>query len=316
MALYSHYINQLGLSWAISGSILLLLSILAQLGHAQTPQDGGHLSSNIPRPPQAPYVFNDSADSINQTISKNIALQKAMVQSILDNVSPENATFDNTILPYLRYENEDGVGSLPLGTYSLGTKPEVNEAIGTALGNARDVDDQIRNNEDLFRLIDSVYQKYANDSSLNEEEQIALKSVWFQFAQSGLNVTAGEQRDRFFQLDERLSNITDEFSSNLAKDTADVYFTPEELEGVPMEILQTYENITTGENAGKLKVDVGLRSRYPTIMNNAINETTRYTTFLTAQRKSPENVPLVQEAVDVRLQYAQVLGYPSYAAYA
>ncbi|SMR46110.1 unnamed protein product [Zymoseptoria tritici ST99CH_1A5] len=310
--------------------LLLLLAAVIQLGscilppgtghsnplhlNRQTPRDGATdvatLSSGIQRPPQLPFVYNVTVDSIQQLGSTIIASLNSTIQQILNGVKPETATFQNTVLPFLQWDNEYRRQFYPLQAIELGTKPENTDArdetqvkIKAALADAFTT-------EPFFQLVDSVYQSNKDTTSLNEEDHIVLAAVWSEFAKRGLNIPAGPQRELFETMTERISAAALEFSYNLTTVTY-LYFTAEELEGVPADLIKSYLN-ATGENVGKLQIDV---NSVPDILDNCVNETTRYTAIREYYNQVPENVALLQEIVQLRLRSAQLLNFTNWADY-
>ncbi|KJX96119.1 hypothetical protein TI39_contig807g00001 [Zymoseptoria brevis] len=154
---------------------------------------------------------------------------------------------------------------------------------------------EIYANEKLFQLVDTVYQANVNDTELSEEQQIVLSNLWGSFSDLTLSPT---QRDYIHDLGGRVGDAASKFEEN-ANAPAPVYFTAEELEGVPMELLNTFDKTdATGGNAGKLSFDANAYSIY------------------VASRIAPENEPILEEYVKLQLQIAQFYNYTSYADYA
>ncbi|KJX95577.1 hypothetical protein TI39_contig4102g00010, partial [Zymoseptoria brevis] len=280
-------------------------------------QDTSTLPSGIQRPPQLPIVYNDTVASINATFETYIQLFNETVQRIIDTVVTDNATFNNTILPYLRAQNLAHTATDPLSVYEFSDKPaEVNDAVNSAQAVMDNASDDIFTNEAFFALVDHIYQATGNatDGSLAVEEQIVLEKVWRYFAGAGLNIPAGAQRDQFQAANRRLSEIYDEFSANVFNGSSTVlYFTADELEGVDPQTISQLNN-GTGENAGKLEVPV--TDLAYDILQDAVNETTRYAESVEVRRLYPENVALIQEAIQLRVQVAQLAGYESWDDYA
>lgn len=131
---------------------------------------------------------------------------------------------------------------------------------------------------------------------------------------SGLNIPAGAQRDQFQAANRRLDEIYNQFNAILGNGTSTfLYFTADELEGVDPETISQLKN-GTGENAGKLQVSV--LDNVADIVTYAVNETTRYTELFEYRRQYQENIALIQEAIQLRVQVAQLAGYESWDDYA
>ncbi|SMY19844.1 unnamed protein product [Zymoseptoria tritici ST99CH_1A5] len=305
----------------IKSMTLFLISALVQLGHSadlphpheQTRRDVDTLSSGLQRPPQAPFVWNDTAESVKQIGIEFTANAQTTVQNILASVATGNATFDNVILPYMQTDNINTALLYPLSAYAQSDKKDVTEATNEVQANLSAVYVEIYTNEKLFQLVDTVYQANVNDTELSEEQQIVLKNLWGSFSDLTFSPT---QRDYIHDLEGRVGDAASKFAEN-ANAPAPVYFTAEELEGVPTELLNTFDKTNaTGDNAGKLSFDANAYSVYVAVMTSAVNATTRYTLFLAQSRIAPENEPILEEYVRLQLQIAQFYNYTSYADYA
>ncbi|SMY25508.1 unnamed protein product [Zymoseptoria tritici ST99CH_1A5] len=252
-------------------------------------------SSGIQRPPQLGVEY--------------AAAYNATVQNILDTVTIETATFENVILPYLQVENEQNALLYPVFLQRLGTKPELDDAINNLSSNTSAVGDNIMGNADFFKLVDYLYK--SNDTSLDEEDRTSLKGLWSDIVDTGVNMPA-DQRNQYQNMNDRLIDIAHEFIKNVNTDHQYVYFTAEELQGVPATTLAGWAN-GTGENAGKYEIDVTIQNDYFGITSYAVNETTRYTAQLAYLSQCLENNALLSEAIELRLKVAQLMGYASWA---
>lgn len=263
-------------------TILFLLSALLQLGngvgvplhHHQTPRDKTILPSGLQRPSQSPYVYNDTAESIERISKLMAANERATVQAILDSVKdPKDATFENVVQPYCTSaligiietcadfdsddkDNANAALSFPLGAYSLSSVPGIYDAVSKLDDDVDVVITETFSNKALTDLVVHVYQANHDAttlSTLNDEQLTILEDFYSSF---GLLTLAPAQRDRYNNLTQRNYDLQDEFTKN-AEQPKYVYFTAEELDGVPADSLQTLEKANaTGENAGKLQYDV------------------------------------------------------------
>jgi metallopeptidase MepB len=270
------------------------------------------LASGIRRPPQAPCVYNDTVASIQQKAVDYNTTKLGVVKDILASVTPETATFDNVLLPFLQNEDLTKTHMWPTSGYYLGANDDLAAAIDEMWDSANNAFNAVFTNPDFFALVDAIYK--ANDTSLSEENIIVTAKVWADFAGSGLNIPAGAERDRYHNISDRISDIRSEFNENLSNAKVIVYFTADELEGVPAETLASLKN-GTGENAGKYEIDIALYQNYGEIVPYAINETTRYTCLVEQNNKAPENVPLLAESLELRFEEAQIFNYSTWSDY-
>ncbi|SMY22534.1 unnamed protein product [Zymoseptoria tritici ST99CH_1A5] len=276
----------------------ILLATVLQLAHGLT----------IERPPQAPHVFNDTVESVEQLEVTLLAAEKSAIQQILDTVSLEDANFDNTILPYVQNENIRLAKLLPIRVYDSG---DLATAANEVYANVSNAVRTVFASEPYFALVDHLYQA---NPALSEEDEIVLKDMWNKLATSGLSLAAGAERDQYLNKLKRIEDIQDEFFANLDSPVY-VYFTAEELDGVSPDTIRTFDN-ATGANAGKLQIDILSNGNLGELILNSVNETTRLSIFLAYERQAPANVPLVQEMIQLRFEVAQLFNFSSWTEFA
>ncbi|KAJ1836885.1 metalloendopeptidase, partial [Coemansia sp. RSA 486] len=122
-----------------------------------------------------------------------------------------------------------------------------------------------------------------------------------------------EARESMKQMKKRLSEISVQFQKNVNDDTGRVLFTREELLGLPETFFEDRETETV-DGVEKLVVT----TKYPDIipvMQYAKLKNTRYRIWLINKTRCPENIKLLQEAVELRRKCAKLLGYKSHAEF-
>ena len=97
-------------------------------------------------------------------------------------------------------------------------------------------------------MVDSVFK---SGEKLDPESQRLLEKEHKSYINNGLNIPAGEKRDRFKAIKKRLSEIGITFGKTLNEENGGLWFTPEELDGVPEDLTATWKK-GEGENEGKL----------------------------------------------------------------
>jgi metallopeptidase MepB len=127
----------------------------------------------------------------------------------------------------------------------------------------------------------------------------------------GLSLPEGEKRDRFKAIKERMTEIVTQFQKTLNEEDGALWLTPEELDGLPDDILERLEN-GAGENEGKKK----LTFKYPDVIPAAKfvkDGAVRRKISLADTNKCNSNAPLFKELVVLRDEAARILGYPNHA---
>ncbi|OBT89533.1 hypothetical protein VE02_01108 [Pseudogymnoascus sp. 03VT05] len=296
-----------------------------------------HTQASVRRPPQLPLNFSTLAHptSVLQASNKLCENLQQFVNNLVSTITPANATFNNVVLQLLQHENEMQLTSNLITILSL-VAPDT--ALRNAAAEASDkishwVMDCKESNVDLFRLIDAVYQRQKDDETFDSESRKALVEERRGYIRKGLGLTdsplvgdvpteeeangsiSKDSSDRatFKYNTHKLQTIESEFLKNLDEKPHHIWLTRAELAGVPEDTLSGLET-GTGEFDGKLKMDLnGMQARW--MLTVASSPATRQKIYLGSRRMAKENIPLFHEAIHLRHQSAQLLGYPSHMAF-
>lgn len=213
----------------------------------------GSMDLEYKKPPQAPLAFNATAESIAEENKAICNATREMLDGIIRTVPPEDATFNTIILPIAQHENERQLKSKVLSFYlNVSTDPAIRAASAAAQKERLHFLIDCGMREDVFRLVDAVFQK---DEALDPESRKYLLEERRNYLRNGIAVTLQSGRERFVDIKKRLSSIATEFSNNLDEEICTVWFTREELEGVPEDSLGQLES-GSGDYDGKLGVSL------------------------------------------------------------
>ncbi|KAK0715537.1 peptidase family M3-domain-containing protein [Lasiosphaeris hirsuta] len=293
--------------------------------------------SKYASPPQAPPLFVGTKESIvddaKTLCDKTRSLLDKLVAEIKPAEEPKAATFDSVLRPQTEDENTAALSARILGFYQYVSG---DAALRDASTEAEKIMDEFsiecNMREDVFHLVDAVYQNSGlgiskekdKDRLIDEaiaksagldttESALLLERERKSYIKNGLGLTAGEQRDRFKEIKKRLSQISIAFQKNLNEENGGIWFTKEELDGVPEDVLDTLEKGTL-ENEGKLRLSFKYPDLFPTL-KFAKNPETRKKLFIDNENKCNQNVPLFKEAILLRDEAARLLGYPDHATF-
>lgn len=240
-------------------------------------------------------------------IDRSRSVQDAVVR---DNTL-DSATFAKVLLPIAHDDNKMAIESHIIGFYNaVSTNKELRDASSEAEQLLDDFGIESSMREDVFNLVDAVLKKKAQ---LDPESQRLLEKDHKSFIRNGLSLPAGPKRDRFKEIKQRLSTISIAFQKNLNEENGGLWFTPEELDGVPEDTIVTLKK-GEGENEGKLWLTFKYPDLFPTL-KYATNAETRKKVFVDNENKCEENVALFREAVILRDEAARVLGYDNHAQF-
>ncbi|KAL1885977.1 metalloendopeptidase [Paecilomyces lecythidis] len=263
------------------------------------------------KPPQAPPTFTATPKSLIDDTNRLIQSSRKVQDSLVTNITPESATFANVLVPLAQDENVMALESHILGFYqSVSSDQTLRDASTEAEKLMDDFSIESVMREDVYKLVDAVSKK---NESLDPESRKLLEKEHKDYVRNGLGLPAGPKRDRFKEIKKRLSQISIEFQKNLNEENGGIWFTREELDGVPEDVLSGLKK-GEGENEGKLRLSFKYPDLFPTL-KFAKNAETRKQVMIANENKCNQNVPLFKEAIVLRDEAARLLGYPSHAAF-
>jgi metallopeptidase MepB len=262
---------------------------------------------------QQPPMFAATPISLKVDASRLIQKSRQAQDRIISEVQPDTATFENVLVPLAHAENELAAESHTLVFYkNVSPDPAIRNASRGVKNLLDDFTVETAMREDLFKLVDAVYPQM---DQLDEEDQYFLQKKHKEFIQNGLKLPSGPTRDRFKQINTRLSHLTTEFRENLAQSDDDgIWFTPSELSGVPQSVLDNLEKGQGGEHNGQLHLTFNLPDLAP-MLRYATNSETRKRYYIANENKCLSNVSVFKEAAELRDEAARLLGYPNHAAF-
>ncbi|POS82793.1 putative Saccharolysin [Erysiphe pulchra] len=268
-------------------------------------------------PPQPPPLFDATEESIIEDAKGICDKLKATLDKIAENVSEDTANFTNTVKLMAEAGDLAALKTRITGFYqAVSTNAKLREASSTAEEIMSEFSIEAGMREDIFKLVDTVYQAITTGKSsedLSPESLRLLKKERDSFIRNGLGIEKGEKRDRFKEIKKRLSQLQIEFQKNLTEENGGVWFSRDELNGVPEDLLESFEK-GTGANEGKLRVTFKYPDLFPTL-RFALNSETRMNLTIENENKCNQNVPLFRETIILRDEAARLLGYPNHAAF-
>lgn len=249
-------------------------------------------------PPQAPPLFTGTKDSIvadsKALCDRTRSLLDSLVADIKPTENPAAATFESVIRPQTEDENESSLSARILGFYQYVSG---DSALRDASTEAEKIMDEFSiecgMREDVFRLVDAVYSSSGLSASIEKDKDRLIDAALAKSAglddvesarllererksyiRNGLGLPEGPKRDRFKEIKKRLSQIQIAFQKNLNEENNGIWFTKDELDGVPQDVLDTLEK-GTGENEGKIRLSFKYPDLFPTLKFAKSPETRR-----------------------------------------
>lgn len=232
-----------------------------------------------------------------------------MVDDIVSSVKVGDASFDTVLLPTARDDNQLAIEFRILEFYqAVSTDKELRDASSRAEKDMSDFAIEMGMREDMFQLVDAIYKK---KEKLDPESDRLLDKEHKGFLRNGLGIPKGPQRDRFKEIKKRISELQIEFQKTLNEENGGLWFTPEELDGVPEDLISNLK-IGEGENEGKLWLTFKYPDLFPTL-KFAKRADVREKLFVANENKCNSNAKLFKEVIVLRDEAARILGYPNHA---
>ncbi|KAJ6096903.1 hypothetical protein N7486_007649 [Penicillium sp. IBT 16267x] len=267
--------------------------------------------AHLRRPPQAPPTFTATPQSVVADAERLLNTSRTIQDKLVADIKPDDATFANVLRPLAQDENVMALESHILGFYqAVSTDQKLRDASSKAEELMDEFFIEAVMREDVFKLVDAALNK---NEDLDPESRRLLEKAHKDFVRNGLGLPAGPQRARFKEIKKRLSQLSIEFQKNLNEENGGIWFTPEELDGVPEDVTSGLKR-GEGENAGKLWLTFKYPDLFPT-MKYAKDSEIRKQVMVANENKCNQNVPLFREAIVLRDEAARLLGYPNHAAF-
>ena len=244
------------------------------------------------------------------------------IEAIVNN--PDSPTFENTIVAFENTgELLDRTSGVFYNLLSAETCDEMDELAEELSPIMTEHSNNIMLNKPLFVKVKAVYDEWKakNFEGMTSEERRLLEDTYKDFVNSGANLDE-KQKERLRAITEELDVLSLKFEENHRKDLNDftLHITDEkDVKGLPQSAL---------DNGRQEAKDRGLDGwvftlqgpSYGPFMQWAENRELRrqmymaYNTLCTHKNKW-NNIEICRKLVNLRLEYAQLLGYKTYADY-
>ena len=273
---------------------------------------------NTPR--ATPPFDRIKAEHYKPAIIAGIVQQAKEIDAIADN--PEPAVFENTIVAL------DESGSLLSRAYRVFAA--LNEANTDSVMQtiAKDVTpllsehrDNIYLNEKLFSRIKTVYEDPAN-ASLTTEQQRLTESYYKRFVRSGIALGAA-QKERLREINKQLDLLSLSFGENLLAETNNyqlVIDNPEDLAGLPGDVVEIAAQTAEAKGLEGKWVFTLSRPSWEPFLQYAQNRELREKLYKAMYSRgnngnANDNKEIIKNIVNLRIEKALLLGYPTHAAF-
>ena len=264
--------------------------------------------------PQAPIVFDHSPADF-QNLANTWINEATGIEDEVAKIPINSATIQNFLLPLIHSENKLMSRRRQVKIYAfVSPSKEVRDASNGAekLFKTFDVESSMRH--DIFERVDALHHKR---KSLHLDPEILryLERTHRSFVRQGLALDSATDKEKLKEINRRTADLLTQYSKNLNEQSEGVWFSSDELQGVPEDVLHRFKRgEADSDRAGSYQVSLRVPDLRD-ILKYSSNAETRKRMFLANENKCLNNVPIFQEVVDLRDKAARLLGYPNHAAY-
>src|SRR5438132_9317593 len=238
----------------------------------------------------ADEVSSSAAAALREARQRLDAIQRGNAPAVLD-------AWDETAVIL-----EDAYGPISL-LNSVHPEAAVGDAADRALIDESVFMTEVFQNEDLFERVRRVV------SASGAQKQLK-KDLIESFEDSGVAL-APEKRQRFREISERLTELSQEFAKNIRENKTVLHFTPQEYAGLP----QSYIDRVPKDGEGNIVVGFDYPDYVPFMMNSTSEEARKRYYIANTNRGTPRNVDILDEIVALRKEIADLYEVPSFAHY-
>jgi metallopeptidase MepB len=264
---------------------------------------------------QAPDFDITPQDLLRETLAL-LESSRNIRDHITGSITPSKAIFENVIIPLAEDENNTADR---LKTFvflgSVSTEPNLREASRQAEKLIARSEAEFLTREDVFKLIDSVFEKHQNlrtegRAELDAESGYLLQRKHQEYLQNGLRIPAGPQRERFMTARAELDDLLTAARKSLSEVDDGIWFLRKDLVGVPDTSLATMEESKEDPN----KIWVTFRKpHFIAIMQNCANSITRKRMWVAKENRFLDNVDRLKKIIVLRDEIARLLGFTNHA---
>ena len=280
--------------------------------------------------PHASVPFDKIAvEDYEEAIRKGIEEQNQEIDAICRQRS--NPTFENTIVAFERSGGllDKVMGVLSNVEHAMGS-PELQEIVTKVTPLLSEHSTNMMLNEVLWQRIKFVYDNMDKDTSLTPEDRRLTSEIYNDFIESGANLK-GEAREKYRKLSAELSNLNVKFAQNVTNDMKNpdrrLWLTADQLAGLPESAIAAARQEAADVLAAEGKVDDGSQylftvffPSYSPFMKYIDNRELREQMHKLYNTRNVggkyDNMQILKDIANVRLEIARLFGYKSYADYA
>lgn len=303
----------------ISLSLILLLAVFIPIAFGANQPAENPLLAPFKTPHQTPPFDQIKTEHFVPAVTVAMEENRGEIKNIVNN--PATPNFENTIAALERSgRNLARITGILFNLNQAETNAELQTVVRDIAPVLADFSNEIMTDEKLFNKVKYVYDN-CDRKQLTVEQNTLLKETYKGFIKHGIHLNEG-QKEEYRKISRRLSELTLTFQENVMADKNSYYLHLKDLNdlsGLPdSAIALGAENAQArGLRGWVLTLD---EPSYLSFMQYADNRELRAEMYKAYHSRGfrgneNDNSRLVQQIVNLRLEMANLLGYPTYAHY-
>ncbi len=304
-----HRINK-----TILGFMMILLAVSCKDNNTSNP-----LLSEFNTPFQAPPFDKIKHEHYMPALDSAISMAQHEIDAIVNN--PEEPTFENTIEALDRSGKLlANVSNILFNLNEAETDSTLQQIVIEASPKLTDFSNDINLNPDLFSRVKAVWNK-KDSLTLTPEQQMLLKKTYNGFVRNGANLSESD-KEKFRAISRELSELAVKFNQNVLAETNayQLHITNEaDLAGLPQSLIDAaaYTAKQKGLEGWVITLDYPMYGPFMKYADNRELRKKLYMAYGSRCLKGNEydNQQIVKRIANLRLEMANLLGYPNYATF-
>lgn len=256
-----------------------------------------------------PFVprFDFTREEVEKVASDSRKELDARLDALIK-IPSDKRTLENTVKAFEAALSDFGdFITLPIFMSYVSKDAAVRDAAAVLEETASKYTVEIMTRRDLYNAINEFAQ---TKPQLSAEEQFLLDRIMLGFKRNGLMLSEADLA-KYKELKQKLVGTELKFEKNIRDWKDQIEVTKEQLDGLPEDFVSRLATTTEG----KLIVTLDYPDYFPMMDNAKNDDARRQLEFKFNNRCADTNVPLFEEALQIRQQLAELLGYKNHAEY-
>lgn len=299
---------------SILGIMLVLLAV-----SCQEKADKNPLLSKFDTPYQTPPFDKIKHEHYMPALDSAISVARREIDAIVNNT--EEPTFENTIEALDRSGKLlADVSNILFNLNEAETDSVLQQIVIEASPKLTDFSNDINLNPELFKRVKEVWEK-RDSLTLTAEQQMLLDKTYKGFVSNGANLSEAD-KEKYRAISRELSELTVKFNQNVLAETNSykLHITNEaDLAGLPQSLIDAaaYTAKQKGLEGWVITLDYPM---YGPFMKYADNRELRKQLYMAYGNRcfkgnEYDNQKIAQRIANLRLELANLLGYPNFATF-